>query len=57
MIQSRRNVSSEGLIIAGLLFMNAIILNAAVTESKEYYKALFASLPLLVIMILACIVK
>lgn len=57
MIKKRGKISSEAIIIASLVFINAIILNAAITESKEYYKALFASVPLLIMMVWALAVK
>ena len=57
MLQRQRKISDIGLIIAGLVFMNAIILNAALTENQEYYWLSLVSVPLLVIVIWACAVK
>ena len=57
MIQDHRNFSGEALVIAGLVFMNAIILNEAITESKEYFKSLFVSVPMLLIAVWACFAK
>lgn len=57
MIQDQRNFSGEALVIAGLVFMNAIILNEAITESKEYFKSLFVSVPMLLIAVWACFAK
>ena len=49
MLQNQRKISDRGLVIAGLIFMNVLILNAALTESQEYYKALLISVPLFII--------
>ena len=57
MIQDQRNFSGEALVIAGLVFMNAIILNEAITESKEYFKSLFVSVPMLLLAVWACFAK
>jgi hypothetical protein len=57
MLQRQRKISDIGLIIAGLVFMNAIILNAALTENQEYYWLLLVSVPLLVIVTWACAVN
>jgi hypothetical protein len=57
MIQDQRNFSGEALVIAGLVFMNAIILNEASTESREYLKSLFVSVPMLWSAVSACFAK
>jgi hypothetical protein len=49
MFQNHRKISDNALVIAGLMFMNVIILNAALTENQEHYKVLLLSVPLSII--------
>jgi hypothetical protein len=49
MSRMRKHLTGHILIISALVFMNALILNAAITENKKHYWTLIVSIPLLLI--------
>lgn len=46
-----RPVSISGMLAVALLLMNAVILETALVKNAEWYKALWVTLPLLVVAI------
>jgi len=51
MSRMRKQISVSGLVISALFFMNAVILDAANNQGKEYYLTLLVSIPVLILAI------
>ena len=47
MTPKRKHISASVLVIAALLLMNAVILDAAYTEDKKYFWTLLVTVPLM----------